>query len=67
MDRGAWQATVRGVARVGHDLMTKPPQPQYKLDSAPGILLPLPSLVGSYISKGTPDQLAEPSDTCFWL
>ena len=22
MDRGAWQATVRGVARVGHDLTT---------------------------------------------
>ena len=26
-DRGAWQATVYGVARVGHDLATKPPQP----------------------------------------
>ena len=25
MDRGAWQATVHGVTRVGHDLMTKPP------------------------------------------
>ena len=24
MDRGAWGATVRGVARVGHDLLTKP-------------------------------------------
>ena len=24
-DRGAWQATVHGVARVGHDLATKPP------------------------------------------
>ena len=23
MDRGAWQATVPGVARVGHDLVTK--------------------------------------------
>ena len=23
MDRGAWQATVHGVARVGHDLATK--------------------------------------------
>jgi len=23
MDRGAWQATVHGVTRVGHDLMTK--------------------------------------------
>ena len=25
MDRGAWQATVHGVARVGHDLSTKLP------------------------------------------
>ena len=27
MDRGAWQATVHGVTRVGHDLVTKPPTP----------------------------------------
>ena len=25
MDRGAWQATVHGVVRVGHDSATKPP------------------------------------------
>ena len=25
MERGAWWATVHGVARVGHDLATKPP------------------------------------------
>ena len=25
MDREAWQATVHGVARVGRDLVTKPP------------------------------------------
>ena len=25
--RGAWQATVHGVARVGHDLEPKPPLP----------------------------------------
>ena len=24
MDRGAWQATVHGVAKVGHNLVTKP-------------------------------------------
>ena len=29
MDRGAWWATVHGVLRVGHDLMTKPPPPLY--------------------------------------
>ena len=28
MDRGAWQATDPGVARVGHDLATKPPPPR---------------------------------------
>ena len=27
MDRVAWQATVRGVTRVGHNLATKPPPP----------------------------------------
>ena len=27
MFRGAWQATVHGVARVGHNLVTKPPPP----------------------------------------
>ena len=26
MDRGPWQATVHGVARVGHNLATKPPR-----------------------------------------
>jgi hypothetical protein len=29
MDRGNWQATVLGVARVGHDLITKPPPPMF--------------------------------------
>ena len=28
MDRGALQAIVHGVARVGHDLATKPPPPR---------------------------------------
>ena len=27
MDRGAWQAIVHGVARVGDNLVTKPPSP----------------------------------------
>ena len=27
MDRGAWQATVHGAARVRHDLATNPPPP----------------------------------------
>ena len=29
IDRGAWRATVHGVARVGHDLATTPPPPMY--------------------------------------
>ena len=29
MDRGAWQATVPGVTRVRHDLVTKLPPPPY--------------------------------------
>ena len=31
MDRGAWLATVHGVARVRHDSATKPPPPSPKL------------------------------------
>ena len=27
MDRAAWQTTVHGVARIGHNLATKPPSP----------------------------------------
>ena len=30
MNRGAWQATVHGVARVGHDLATKPQPPLHR-------------------------------------
>ena len=37
MDRGAWQAIVHGVSRVGHDLVTKPP-PHAK-DTSFGFLL----------------------------
>ena len=29
MNRGAWQATIHGVTRVGHDLATKPQTPLY--------------------------------------
>ena len=33
MDRGAWQTTVHGVARVRHDLMTKQQQQYVKVSS----------------------------------
>ena len=32
MDRGAWQATVPGVARVRHNLATKPPPHMLNFD-----------------------------------
>ena len=40
-DRGAWQATVHGVERVRHDLVTKPPLPpitqcQFREQECPG-------------------------------
>ena len=39
MDRGAWQATVLGVSRVRHDLVTKsPPQGNYYLNKFSVIL-----------------------------
>ena len=34
MDRGAWQATVHGVARVGYDLVTKPPKEERNASSS---------------------------------
>ena len=34
MDRGAQQAIVHGVARVGHDLVIKPPPTIHKIEDA---------------------------------
>ena len=39
MDRGARQATVHGVARVGHDLATTPPPPSYKTANIQSFLI----------------------------
>ena len=45
MDRGAWQTTVYGVARVGHDLVTKPPPLRAVTCSGTHpVPIPLPSL-----------------------
>ena len=38
MDRGAWQATVHGVIRLGHDLATKPQPREYHLVPEHGLL-----------------------------
>ena len=45
--RGAWQATVHGLARVGHDLATKPPpdtECPAHLPEGPKLLGPIPAL-----------------------
>ena len=34
MDRGAWQATVHGVTRVGHALATKQQQATKEIDNS---------------------------------
>ena len=39
MNGGAWWATVHGVARVGHDLATKPPPPSPGLPPASTAIL----------------------------
>ena len=46
MDRGAWQATVHGVSRVGHDLVSKPPPPPPQITESRNNRVPHP-LLGS--------------------
>ena len=46
MDKGAWRATVHGVARVGHDLVTKPPPPLLSYLQTISPLLLAPDRVG---------------------
>ena len=44
-DRGAWCATVHGVARVGHDLVTKPPPCAKFLVSSTSLDIPVIFLI----------------------
>ena len=53
MDRGPWQATVHGVARVGHDLATKPHEPEVDPHQTPK--LPAPNCVYPIFCKGSCD------------
>ena len=46
MDRGAWQTMVHGVARVGHDVATKPPHQFYNEGNYPVY----PFWIKSYVS-----------------
>ena len=49
MDRGAWWAAVHGIARDGHDLVTKPPL-THKLARGPNIwTVTLPSSLQSFM------------------
>ena len=47
MDGGAWQATVHGVTRVGHDLATKPSPSIMHVPFLPAFLYPT-SLLNIY-------------------
>ena len=51
MDRGAWRASVHGVARVGHDLVSKPPILRLFID--PFIILCLFIDLSVYIERKT--------------
>ena len=54
MDRGAWRATVLGVLRVGHDLVTKPLS-----DLVQHMNRELPDVqAGFRKGRGTRDQIA---------
>ena len=50
MDRGAWQATVHGVARAGHNLASKPPPSKiprcFPRFIAPGIIPSTMTIIG---------------------
>ena len=62
MDRGAWQATVHGVTRVGHDLATKPPPPYNSILLHSG-LIPHPGETHSHFGgrQGSSVGAQEPS------
>ena len=49
MDGGAWQATVHGVARVGHNLVTKLPHHRSAGDIAAMQML-YPAVLGSQVT-----------------
>ena len=51
MDRGACQATVHGVAGVGHDLATKPPPPHEPMGISDAVLF-----LTTYIQFGPPGK-----------
>jgi len=49
MDRGAWRAIVHWVARVGHDLVTKPPPTIMHVPTNNSSLMPVLGAHGVFI------------------
>ena len=70
MNRGAWWATVHGVSRVEHNLVTKPPPPPkatLNITSAPSSLDF--SLWGAFqrsLEEKGPDMAQEPDPLCLF-
>ena len=61
MDRGAWQATVHGVARVGHNLGTKPPTSENLQYSTGNYSVPFGDLNG----KGNTEKMGYVADSLY--
>ena len=65
-DRGAWQARVHGIARVRHDLVTKPPPPPHQTGIIPkeqvteSNLLNLGQEFMLVTSTASPQQVVQP-------
>ena len=51
MDRGAWQATVHGVTRVRHDLVTKPPHHIFSITGIFFLYFSSHFLIVQYLNK----------------
>ena len=51
MDRGDWRATVRGVARVGHDLATKPPPNMSRASLVAHMVKDLPAMRKTWVQS----------------
>jgi len=58
MDRETWRATVLGIVRVGHDLVTKPP-PKYQWASQMALVVKNPTHSAGNIKDLVQEDLLE--------
>ena len=58
MDRETWRATVLGIVRVGHDLVTKPP-PKYQWASQKALVVKNPTHSAGDIKDLVQEDLLE--------